>query len=116
MSSLKLMVVAALAASTVVLTLIGARSAEECRLSRLRQVPKVPLPQILPVLSRIKERIHGQELGSEPVNQSGLIHTTGLGLHRRKSLKAKRFGKMKTRQPSVRESKVSQALSRSGPR
>jgi len=37
MLSLKLMIVAALFASTVVLTLIGARSAEECRLARLRR-------------------------------------------------------------------------------
>jgi len=36
MSSLNLLIVATLAASTVVLTLIGARSAEECRLARLR--------------------------------------------------------------------------------
>ena len=37
MLSLKLMIVAVLFASTVVLTLIGARSAEECRLARLRR-------------------------------------------------------------------------------
>jgi hypothetical protein len=37
MSSLKLMIAAALFASTVIRTLIGARSAEECRLARLRQ-------------------------------------------------------------------------------
>ena len=38
MSSPNLLIVAALAASTLVLTLIGVRSAEECRLARLWRV------------------------------------------------------------------------------